>query len=250
MKAHKKEIYGSRSPGDATRTGGGNGDKWAESLQSVFELALENQGPERTAQLLEKLAERLRAASHDPPAASTRLTSTRFRSTSRRRIPGDRDIERRIKSIMRWNAMAMVVKANSTTNVGGHISTYASAATLYEVGVQPFLPRAHGEFSRRHGLFPGPRGAGHLCARVSRRPAGGKTSAAFPAGTRRGRRAVVVSASLSDAGFLAVPDRLDGARPDPVDLSGAVQPLPAGARPGRMEGGAESLGLPRRRRIR
>jgi pyruvate dehydrogenase E1 component len=48
--------------------------------------------------------------------------------------PGDRELERRIKSFIRWNAMAMVVRANSHTNVGGHISTYASAATLYEVG--------------------------------------------------------------------------------------------------------------------
>ena len=63
-------------------------------------------------------------------------------------FPGNRDIERRIKSYIRWNAMAMVVKANSTTNVGGHISTYASAATLYEVAFNHFL-------RGRTGNFPG-----------------------------------------------------------------------------------------------
>jgi pyruvate dehydrogenase E1 component len=57
-------------------------------------------------------------------------------------------MERRIKSLIRWNAMAMVVKANSTTNVGGHISTYASAATLYEVGFNHF-------FRGRSENFPG-----------------------------------------------------------------------------------------------
>jgi pyruvate dehydrogenase E1 component len=57
-------------------------------------------------------------------------------------------MERRIKSYIRWNAMAMVVKANSTTNVGGHISTYASAATLYEVGFNHF-------FRGRTENFPG-----------------------------------------------------------------------------------------------
>jgi pyruvate dehydrogenase complex dehydrogenase (E1) component len=62
--------------------------------------------------------------------------------------PGDREIERRIKSIIRWNAMAMVVKANSTTNVGGHIATFASSATLYEVAFNHF-------FRGRTENFPG-----------------------------------------------------------------------------------------------
>ena len=146
--------------------------------------------------------------------------------------------------------MAMVVKANSTTNVGGHISTLRLGGDALRSGVQPFLSRAHGKFSRRHRLFSGPRRAGHVCARVSRRPAGRTAFAEFPAGTRRRRRAVVVSASVFDAGFLAIPDGLDGARPDHVAVSGAVQPLPAGARPGEMEGRAESLGVPRRRRMR
>ena len=54
--------------------------------------------------------------------------------------PGDRDIERRIKSLIRWNAMAMVVKANKlSAGIGGHISTYASAATLFEVGFNHFF---------------------------------------------------------------------------------------------------------------
>jgi pyruvate dehydrogenase E1 component len=55
-------------------------------------------------------------------------------------FPGDREIERRIKSLIRWNAMAMVVKANKLEGgVGGHISTYASAATLYEIGFNHFF---------------------------------------------------------------------------------------------------------------
>ncbi|MGA9452857.1 MAG: pyruvate dehydrogenase (acetyl-transferring), homodimeric type [Verrucomicrobiia bacterium] len=129
-----KEIYGSRSASSS-----GNGDKWSESLQSVFELVLESQGPERTARLLEKLAEKLRTVA----AASGRGFSTPYVNTippeQQALFPGNRDIERRIKSYIRWNAMAMVVKANSTTNVGGHISTYASAATLYEVAFNHFL---------------------------------------------------------------------------------------------------------------
>jgi len=54
--------------------------------------------------------------------------------------PGDRDLERRIKSIIRWNAMAMVVRANKlSAGIGGHISSYASSATLYEVAFNHFI---------------------------------------------------------------------------------------------------------------
>ncbi|MCI0639442.1 MAG: pyruvate dehydrogenase (acetyl-transferring), homodimeric type [Gemmataceae bacterium] len=61
-------------------------------------------------------------------------------------FPGNRDLERRIKSVLRWNAMAMVVRANKRSGVGGHISTYASLATLYEVGFNHFFrgPEAPG----------------------------------------------------------------------------------------------------------
>jgi len=60
--------------------------------------------------------------------------------------PGDRELERRIKSYIRWNAMAMVVKANRVHGgIGGHISTYASAATLYEVGFNHFFKAANGD---------------------------------------------------------------------------------------------------------
>ena len=134
MSVGKKEIYGSRS-GVAGHSGAGNGDKWSQSLQSVFELALESQGPERTARLLEKLAGQLRSA---PQGVTTPYLNT-ISPEQQAPFPGDREIERRIKSYIRWNAMAMVVKANSTTNVGGHISTFASSATLYEVAFNHFL---------------------------------------------------------------------------------------------------------------
>src|SRR5690606_24881551 len=60
--------------------------------------------------------------------------------------PGNRDLERRIKSIIRWNAMAMVVRANKYDDgIGGHISTYASLATLTEVGFNHFFHGSHGD---------------------------------------------------------------------------------------------------------
>ena len=84
-------------------------------------------------------------------------------------MPGSPDIERRIKSLVRWNAVAMVVRANKAEEgIGGHISTYASAATLYEVGFNHFF-RGHDEPRRRRHLLPGACRARHLRARVSRR---------------------------------------------------------------------------------
>ena len=126
----------------------GSSDKWAESLQSVFDLALENQGPERTAQLLNKLADRLHASQDGLPRGFNTPYVNTIPPEQQPPFPGDWQMERRIKSYIRWNAMAMVVKANSTTNVGGHISTYASAATLYEVGFNHF-------FRGRTENFPG-----------------------------------------------------------------------------------------------
>ena len=117
--------------------------KWLESLESVLEFALRSQGPRTTARFLSSLAERLRAHGVETP----RLVSTPYINTipadRQAPFPGDWAMERRIKSYVRWNAMAMVVNANREhSGLGGHISTYASAATLYEVGFNHFL-RAH-----------------------------------------------------------------------------------------------------------
>jgi pyruvate dehydrogenase E1 component len=151
VKVETKEIYDSRS---ASPAGSSNGDKWGESLQSVFESALKSQGPERTAQLLEKLADQLRVTPHPAAGLTTPYVNT-IPPENQPPYPGDWRVERRIKSLMRWNAMAMVVKANSTTNVGGHISTYASAATLYEIGFNHFFRGATEKFSGDIVYFQG-----------------------------------------------------------------------------------------------
>ena len=148
-----KEIYGSRSH-SASPSGNGNGDKVGESLQSVFEMALESQGPERTAQLLEKLAGQLRSVPRPSAGLTTPYLNT-IPVADEPKYPGDWRVENRIKSLMRWNAMAMVVKANSTTNVGGHISSYASAATLYEIGFNHFFRGAKGDFTGDQIYFQG-----------------------------------------------------------------------------------------------
>ena len=154
MNVEKKEIYDSRAGASGGPSGNQNGDKWSESLQSVFELALENQGPERTAKLLEKLATQLRAAPRPTAGVTTPYRNT-IPVEQQPSYPGDRPIERRIKSIIRWNAMAMVVKANSNTNVGGHIASFASSATLYEVAQNHFFRGATENFPGDMVYFQG-----------------------------------------------------------------------------------------------
>jgi pyruvate dehydrogenase E1 component len=95
----KKEIYSSRSQ-SASPSGNGNGDKVGESLQSVFELALQSQGPERTAQLLEKLANQLRSVPRPAAGLTTPYVNT-IPVADEPKYPGDWRVENRIKSLMR-----------------------------------------------------------------------------------------------------------------------------------------------------
>jgi len=110
--------------------------EWLESLDYICQM----QGRDRAQYLLEKLRER--AFRMGVPFASS--ATTPYVNTIPCELeppyPGDRQIERRIKSIIRWNAMAMVVRANKrSAGIGGHISTFASAATLYEVAFNHFF---------------------------------------------------------------------------------------------------------------
>ena len=115
--------------------------EWIESLEGVLQTG----GPERVQQLLHQLAIRAyQAGIRLPFSANTPYINT-ISGDKQAAYPGNREIERRIRSIVRWNAMAMVVRANrGEPGIGGHISTFASAATLYEVGFNHFF-RGKGE---------------------------------------------------------------------------------------------------------
>ena len=115
--------------------------EWIESLDWV----LHSQGPARVRDLLRRLQNRaVRRGVTIPFSANTPHINT-IAPEEQPPFPGDREIERRIKSIIRWNAMAMVVRANRVeSGIGGHISSYASAATLLEVGFNHFF-RGNGE---------------------------------------------------------------------------------------------------------
>jgi pyruvate dehydrogenase E1 component len=115
--------------------------EWIESMDSV----IEREGTERAADLLRSLHSWAEAAGVRLPfTANTPYVNT-IPVSEQPAFPGDREIERRIKRIIRWNAMAMVVRANrEESGIGGHISTFASAATLFEVGFNHFF-RGKGE---------------------------------------------------------------------------------------------------------
>lgn len=119
--------------------------EWLESLEYV----LQSGGPEKVKELLHNLSVYSQESGVEIPFTANTPYINTIPKESQPPFPGGREIERRIKSLIRWNAMAMVVRANKEeSGIGGHISTYASAATLYEVGFNHF-------FRGKDGNHPG-----------------------------------------------------------------------------------------------
>ena len=141
--------------------------KWVASLEYILESILKNEEPEQASLLVEELSDRLRQSGLKIPYPISTPYINTIPPEKEPIYPGNREIERRIKSYVRWNAMAMVVKANRLhPDIGGHISTYASSATLYEVGQNHFFPRQRRHQLGRHGLLSRPCLAWHLFARL------------------------------------------------------------------------------------
>lgn len=110
--------------------------EWLEALEQV----VDEEGPDRAAYLVERLLERAANFGISAPLKVTTPYLNTIPAHEEVAYPGDRALERRIKSLLRWNAAAMVVRANKyDANIGGHISTYASLATLSEVGFNHFF---------------------------------------------------------------------------------------------------------------
>ncbi len=115
--------------------------EWLDSLQYV----LNSKGPERAAYLLSLLDARARTEGVDLPVKSNTPYINTIPVEKQAAYPGNREVERRIKSTVRWNAMAMVARGNRDfEGIGGHISTFGSSATLYEVAYNHFF-RGRGE---------------------------------------------------------------------------------------------------------
>ncbi len=117
--------------------------EWLEALRSV----VEREGPERANYLLDRLVnEARRAGAYIPYNANTAYVNT-IPPEREERSPGDAELEHKIRALVRWNAMAMVVRANKeSSELGGHIASFASAATLYDVGFNHFFRAANEKF--------------------------------------------------------------------------------------------------------
>ena len=109
--------------------------EWLEALDAV----LANDGPDRARDLLQRVVERAQHAGTGPIASLNTSYVNTIPPEREAKLPGDPAIERKLRSIVRWNAMAMVVRANKlSSELGGHIASYQSLATLYEVGYNHF----------------------------------------------------------------------------------------------------------------
>ena len=109
--------------------------EWMDALSAVIEA----EGPERAHFLLEQLLEHARQNSIDRPFSATTGYVNTIEPDEEERSPGNLEIERRLRAYMRWNAMAMVVKANrhhpiDGGDLGGHIGSFASLASLFGAG--------------------------------------------------------------------------------------------------------------------
>ena len=118
-------------------------NEWIDSLNSV----IENDGPSRASYLLNKVINQAYKSGLVLPDTRTTPYINTIPPESEIKSPGDQNIEKKIRAYIRWNAAAMVVKANKkSSELGGHIGTFASAATLYDVGMNHFWRAKNNKF--------------------------------------------------------------------------------------------------------
>ena len=142
--------------------------EWIESMQAV----IDREGAQRAHQILEGMVEvARRAGAHLPFQPTTEYINT-IPAHLEAKSPGDAAMEWRIRSIIRWNALAMVVRANRKPgDLGGHIASFASAATLYDVGFNHFWRAPSDEHGGDLIYMQGHSSPGNLRPRVPRGPA-------------------------------------------------------------------------------
>jgi len=111
-------------------------DEWLEALAAV----IDREGVERAHSIIEALIDKARRAGANLPFKATTAYVNTIHVNDEARSPGDQELEYRIRSFVRWNALAMVTRTNAQYHgLGGHISTFASSATLYDVGWNHFF---------------------------------------------------------------------------------------------------------------
>jgi pyruvate dehydrogenase E1 component len=110
--------------------------EWLDALQNI----IDEEGNDRASLILGKLASKLTESGTIPNYNLTTPFRNSIPVNEEAKMPGDLFMERKIRSLIRWNALAMVLRANkSSDDLGGHIATFSSSATLYDVGFNYFL---------------------------------------------------------------------------------------------------------------
>ncbi len=126
--------------------------EWLAALDDVIDV----EGPQRARYLMARLTEQARVRNVGVPGSVSTPYINTIPPEEEAAFPGDADIERRIRRLIRWNAAAMVVRANQAADgIGGHLSTFASSATLYEVGFNHFFRGASDGNPGDHVYFQG-----------------------------------------------------------------------------------------------
>ncbi len=116
--------------------------EWIEAIDAV----VAHDGPERAREILTRVVERAQHSGTGPIATLNTPYVNTIPTEREAKLPGDPAMERRLRSIIRWNAIAMVIRANKeSSELGGHIASYQSLATLYEVGYNHFWHAANDE---------------------------------------------------------------------------------------------------------
>src|ERR1700681_3613575 len=126
--------------------------EWVEALEEIIDQT----GPDRPSYLLERLMEHASNFGVQAPLRWNTPYINTIPPEEEVAYPGDRALERKIKSLVRWNATAMVVRANKyDANIGGHLATYASLATMLEVGYNHFFRGSYDDLPGDFVYFQG-----------------------------------------------------------------------------------------------
>ena len=139
--------------------------EWLDSFDQVVAA----EGPDRARFLMAKLLERAHETSVGVPGAVTTPYVNTIPAEEQPEFPGDANLERRIRRFIRWNAAVMVIKANHREKgIGGHLSTFASSATLYEIGFNHFFRGRNAPGGGDHVYMQGHAAPGIYAAGVPR----------------------------------------------------------------------------------
>ena len=127
--------------------------EWQDALKAVQQ----HRGDARANQLLNTVVDQARREGLYVPRSLTTAYKNTIAPEAEEKSPGDRAIEHRLRSIIRWNAMAIILRANKeSSELGGHIASFQSAATLYDIGFGHFWHAPTSHAWRRPAVHPGP----------------------------------------------------------------------------------------------